>query len=105
VGLVFNLIDDPDRRFTTAEASIIAGCQPETMRRWAASGRIASFWLEAIAEYRVTAAAILQIREEGPGPEGQHQPTFVHAPKDVTAQIRKLKRHTASVGGTNGARP
>jgi hypothetical protein len=102
--VAFLLLDDPERLFTVAEASILTGYKPETIRRWAASGRIESAWLEAIAEYRLTAASIRRIRDEGAGPEGEHQPAFVDAPPDGPARVRKVKRAAAETGGTHGAR-
>jgi hypothetical protein len=103
VGLAFSMLDDPERLFTIAEASVITGYKPETIRRWAANGQVESLWLEACAEYRLTAAAIRRIRESGPGPKGACQPDFISAPADMEAAIRKLKRRTGDAGGTDAA--
>jgi hypothetical protein len=102
--VAFMLLDDPERLFTVAEASILTGYKPETIRRWAAGGRIESVWLEAIAEYRLTAASVRRIRDGGAGPEGEYQPAFVDAPPDAPARVRKVKRASAETGGGNGAR-
>src|SRR4051794_2046535 len=80
--VAFMLLDDPERRFSVAEAGALPGYKPESTRRWAAGGRIESLWLEAIAEYRLTAATIRRIRDEGAGTEGEYQPVFVDGPPD-----------------------
>jgi hypothetical protein len=104
IVVAFLLLDDPERLFTVAEASILTGYKPETIRRWAANGRIESLWLEAIAEYRLTAATIRRIRDGGAGTEGEYQPAFVDAPPDAPARVRKFKRAAGATGGASGAR-
>jgi hypothetical protein len=104
IALAITMLDDPERLFTVAEASVITGYKPETIRRWAARWNITSRWIEAVGEYRLTASVIRQIRESGPGPKGRFEPTIVAAPMDDEARVRKLKRHANGTGGADGVR-